>query len=177
MTEEQKAILDGLLVRGKDETRNGFTRLKSLPAKSSLKWVRQWEKHLERLAKIMDPQPFLAGLPSTKVEQFASQAYQMEISDIKGVKIKAKRYTLLLCLLSQMQVRTRDQLTTMYLKRMRLLHNNAKKRYLILSASRWTSLTNMKMIDPVAFQRLATQGDQVFDHRLQLCFSLLAKFL
>jgi hypothetical protein len=27
-----------------------------------------------------------------------------------------------------MQVRTRDQLTTMYLKRMRLLHNNAKKR-------------------------------------------------
>jgi len=128
LTEEQKAILDGLLVRGKDETRNGFTRLKSLPAKSSLKWVRQWEKHLERLEKIMDPQPFLAGLPSTKVEQFASQAYQMEISDIKGVKIKAKRYTLLLCLLSQMQVRTRDQLTTMYLKRMRLLHNNAKKR-------------------------------------------------
>jgi hypothetical protein len=27
-----------------------------------------------------------------------------------------------------MQVRTRDQLTAMYLKRMRLLHNNGKKR-------------------------------------------------
>src|SRR5690606_40628806 len=64
------------------QTRNGFTRLKALPAKASLKWVRLWEKHLERLEKIMDPQPFLAGLPSTKVEQFASQAYQMEISDI-----------------------------------------------------------------------------------------------
>lgn len=128
LSEEQKAILDGLLVREKGETRNGVTRLKALPAKSSLKWVRQWEKHLERLETIMDPQPFLSGLPSTKVEQFASQAYQMEISDITGVKIKAKRYTSLLCLLSQMQIRTRDQLTTMYLKRMRRLHNNAKKR-------------------------------------------------
>jgi TnpA family transposase len=76
----------------------------------------------------MDPQPFLAGLPSTKVEQFASQAYQMEISDITGVTVKAKRYTLLLCLLYQMQVRTRDQLTAMYLKRLQLLHNNTKKR-------------------------------------------------
>ncbi|MCP4096109.1 MAG: Tn3 family transposase [Planctomycetaceae bacterium] len=128
LTKEQEAILDGLLVRDKSETRNGFTRLKALPAKASLKWVRQWDKHLERLEKIMDPQPFLDGLPSTKVEQFASQAYRMEISDIKGVRTKAKRYTLLLCLLSQMQVRTRDQLTTMYLKRMQKLHNNAKKR-------------------------------------------------
>lgn len=128
LTEGQKAILDGLLVRQKGETRNGFTRLKALPAKASLKWVRLWEKHLERLETIMDPKPYLVGLPSTKVEQFASQAYQMEISDIKGVTIKAKRYTLLLCLLSQMQVRTRDQLTAMYLKRIRLLHNNAKKR-------------------------------------------------
>lgn len=128
LTEEQKAILDGLLVRDKGETRNGFSRLKALPAKASLKWVRQWENHLERLEKIMDPQPFLNGLPRTKVEQFASQAYRMEISDIKGVKIEIKRHTLIFCLLSQMQVRTRDQLTTMYLKRMQRLHNNAKKR-------------------------------------------------
>jgi hypothetical protein len=32
LTEEQKAILDGLLVREKGQTRNGFTRLKALPA-------------------------------------------------------------------------------------------------------------------------------------------------
>jgi len=125
---EQKTILDGLLVREKDETRNMFTRLKSLPAQSSLKWVRRWERHLKRLEAIMNPQPFIAALPITKIEQFASQAYQMEISDMIGVTTKAKRHTLLLCLLHQMQVRTRDQLTTMYLKRMRLLHNNAKKR-------------------------------------------------
>lgn len=125
---EQKAILDGLLVREKGQTRQAFTRLKALPAKASLKWVRKWEKQLKWLESLMDPQPFLAGLASTKIEQFASQAYQMEISDIKGVTTADKRHTLLLCLLHQMQVRTRDQLVTMYLKRMGLLHRNAKQR-------------------------------------------------
>jgi TnpA family transposase len=124
----QKAVLDSLLVRERDETRNMFTRLKSVPAKSSLKWIRQWERHLVRLEGIMDPRPFIAFLPATKIEQFAAEAQQMEISDMVGVTTKARRYTLLLCFLHQMQVRTRDQLTTMYLKRMRLLHNNAKKR-------------------------------------------------
>ena len=44
----------------------------------------------------------------------------MEISDIQGVRTLKQRYTLLLCLLHQMQVRTRDQLVTMYLKRLHL---------------------------------------------------------
>ena len=125
---EQEAILDGLLKREKGETRNAFSRLKILPARASLKWVGKWEQHLDWLESIMNTQPFVSTLSSTKVEQFASQAYQMEISDIEGVKTVKKRYTLLLCLLHQMQVRTRDQLTTMYLRRIRLLHINAKKR-------------------------------------------------
>ncbi len=128
LTEAQKAILDGLLIREKGATRHMFTRLKALPAKASLKWVRKWEKHLECIETIIDPQPFITVLSSTKVEQFAAQAYQMEISDIKGVTTPEKRYTLLLCLLYQMQVRTRDQLVTMYLKRIGLIHRNAKQR-------------------------------------------------
>lgn len=128
LTAEQKEMLDGLLVRGEQETRHAFTRLKLLPARASLRWVRQWAEHLEWLEKILNPQPFLAGLTSTKIEQFAAQAYQMEISDIRGVKTDAKRYTLLLCLLHRMQVRTRDQLVTMYLKRVRRLHRQAKER-------------------------------------------------
>lgn len=128
LTPEQMTILDSLLVREMDETRHAFTRLKALPKKASLQWVRTWEKHLEWLESMLDPQPFLSGLASTKIEQFATEAYQMEISDIKGVRTQKRQYTLLLCLLHHMQVRTRDQLATMYLKRLRLLHNNAKQR-------------------------------------------------
>ena len=125
LSREQLAILDGLLVMDPEETRLAFTRLKALPRTASLQSVHRWEQHLAWLESILDPQPFIARLASTKIEQFAAQAYQMEISDIQGVRTAKRRYTLLLCLLHQMQVRTRDQLVTMYLKRMRLLHNNA----------------------------------------------------
>jgi hypothetical protein len=125
---EQRAILDDLLVREVGETRHAFTRLKVLPRTASLKSVHTWEKHLAWLESILDPQPFIVALTSTKVAQFAAQAYQMEISDIQGVRTPKRRYTLLLCLLHQMQVRTRDQLVTMYLKRLHLLHNRAQQR-------------------------------------------------
>ncbi len=128
LSPEQSAILDGLLVRSVGETRHAFTRLKALPRTASLQSVRKWEKHLAWLESILDPQPFLTKLTSTKVEQFAAQAYQMEISDIQRVQTQKRRDTLLLCLLHQMQVRTRDQLVTMYLKRLHLLHNRAKQR-------------------------------------------------
>ena len=128
LSDDQKTTLDNLLIVEANHTRNQFNQMKALPASYSLLWVRHWEEHMDRLDNILDPNPILADLPSTKIEQFASQAYQMEISDIKGVLTAEKRYTLLLCLLYQMQVRTRDQLTLMFIKRMRLLHNSAKKR-------------------------------------------------
>lgn len=88
----------------------------------------RWESHLEWLEDILDPRPFTGHLTSTKVEQFAAEGYQLEAGDMLDTFDEGRRHTLLLCLLHQMQVRTRDQLATMFLKRMRLLHNNARKR-------------------------------------------------
>lgn len=121
-------MLDGLLERPAIATRYPFTRLKSLPKRASLREVGRWESHLDWLENILDPRPFTGHLTSTKVEQFAAEAYQLEAGDMLDIVDKGKRHTLLLCLLHHMQVRTRDQLTTMFLKRMRLLHNNARKR-------------------------------------------------
>jgi TnpA family transposase len=128
LTSDQKMQLDKLLIKEETQTRTPFARLKVLPATATIKEIRKWEKHLDWLETILNPQSFLKPLPSTKIEQFASQAYQMEIGDIRGTMTAAKRYTLLLCLLHQMQVRTRDQLTIMYLRRLKQLHNSAKKR-------------------------------------------------
>jgi TnpA family transposase len=125
---EQIAVLDSLLEKEKQETRYPFTRLKQLPKSTSLKEIGRWEKHLSWLETLMDPQPLLIGLANTKIEQFASEALQLEKGDMTDIEIDQRRYTLLLCLLYYMQVRTRDQLTTMYLKRIRLSHNNAKER-------------------------------------------------
>ena len=125
---EQKLVLEGLLERPAYATRYPFTRLKLLPKRASLKEVRRWEAHLEWLESLLDSRPFTSHLASTKVEQFAAEAYRLESGDMLDVLDERKRYTQLLCLLHHMQVRTRDQLTTMFLKRIHLLHNNARKR-------------------------------------------------
>ncbi len=128
LTPEETEILKSLLKRPFGTTRYPVTRLKALPAKASLKHIRDWEKHLAWLENILDPAPHLVDLTHTKMEQFATQGYQMEVSDLHDIKSPNHKYTLLLCLLHQMQVRTRDQLTMMYLRRVNRMHISGKKK-------------------------------------------------
>lgn len=128
LTPEQKEKLDALLTLEPKATRSAFQRLKILPDAPSLKTIRLWENHLTWLEQILHPAPFLTGLTSTKIEQFAAEAYQLETGDVSRIETDDRRYTLMLCLLHQMQVRTRDQLTLMYLKRIRSLHHRGQER-------------------------------------------------
>lgn len=128
LSNEEKATLDNLLKKAPHETRYPVTRLKALPAKASLKTMQTWEAHLAWMEEIMDPSSHVAPLTHTKMEQFATEAYQLEVSDFRDLRSPKRRRTLLLCLLHQMQVRTRDQLTTMFLKRVRAMHNSGKKK-------------------------------------------------
>lgn len=104
LTDKERAILDSLLSRQDKQTRYPFTWLKKLPATPKLKQIKEWEHHLQWLESILDPQPFISHLSSTKIEQFASQAYKFEVSDINRIAAKDYRHTLLLCLLHKMQV-------------------------------------------------------------------------
>jgi hypothetical protein len=51
----------------------------------------------------------------------------LELADLRDLK-RTKRLTLLMCLLYQTQVKTRDHLVEMFLKRMQTIHNRAKER-------------------------------------------------
>jgi hypothetical protein len=90
--------------------------------------MQKWGQHLTWLEGLLDPQPYVSVLTHTKVEQFATEAYQLEVGDLIDIRSDRRRRTLLLCLLHQMQVRTRDQLADMYLKRVRAMHNSGKKK-------------------------------------------------
>jgi len=128
LSDNEIIALEALLHKARNETRYPVTQLKALPANASLKAMKEWEQRLTWLEGILDPKPHISVLAHTKMEQFATEAYQLEISDLTGIRIRRRRWTLLLCLLHQMQVRTRDQLTTMYLKRVRSMHNSGKKK-------------------------------------------------
>ncbi len=54
-------------------------------------------------------------------------ARTLDISEFSDFRLP-KRRTLLLCLLYQAQVKTRDHMLEMFLKRMKKIHNNAKTR-------------------------------------------------
>jgi TnpA family transposase len=142
LTPSQKEQLEALLNTEPHTTRSAFHRLKTLPATPSLKTIRLWENHLAWMEQILNPSPFLSNLTPTKIEQFAAEAYQLEAGDISRIETDERRYTLLLCLLYQLQVRTRDQLTMMYLKRVRALHRKGVERLRQLQ-EKHRSLTEM----------------------------------
>jgi hypothetical protein len=74
-----------------------------------------------------DAQQLLSGIAPTKVKHFATLAKALDISEFQDIK-PSKRYTLLLCLLYSAQVKTRDYLVEMFLKRLAAIHNQAKTR-------------------------------------------------
>ncbi|MFK7979257.1 MAG: Tn3 family transposase, partial [Saprospiraceae bacterium] len=95
--------------------------------RNTLKQMRLWAQRLDWLYTIIQPTDFIEHIKYTKLRQFASQAKQLEVGDIKDISNPAKRYTFLLCFLHEAQTKTRDELINMFLKRMRQTHNRAKE--------------------------------------------------
>lgn len=98
--------------------RTDFNRIKDTPRQATLKHLRQWTTRLTWLEAIVPTRPFLSGIAHTKVQQFAAAAAALDVGDMRDIHDAPRRYSLLLCFLSQAQVHTRDALVTMLLKRM-----------------------------------------------------------
>lgn len=118
--------LDALLhVR---DGRTDFNRIKDTPGPATLSHLRQWTERLKWLESLLPTRPFLKDVTYTKIQQFAAEAAALDVGDMRDIDNVPRRYSLLVCLLYQGQVQTRDQLVEMLLKRMRLTTNAAKKR-------------------------------------------------
>lgn len=127
LTEGDKKILNDLLVVHNQNYKSDFTAIKASPGRNTLKNMRLWAQRLDWLTTLIKPTNFISHIKYTKIRQFASQAKQLEISDIRNISSAAKRYTFLLCFLHEAQMRTRDELINMFLKRMRKTHNRSKE--------------------------------------------------
>jgi Domain of unknown function (DUF4158) len=99
--------------------RTEFTRIKAVPRGASLQHMRQWSHRLDWLEAILTTRPLLAGIANTKVQQFAAEALALDVVDMRRIQTVSRRRALLVCLLHQAQVQTRDQLVEMFLRRMR----------------------------------------------------------
>jgi len=132
LTAAQKASLDALLVVVPGEQESGFNRLKQTPGPPTLNNLRQWADRLGQLDARLDPTPFLREISHTKTRQFAAEARALEVGDLRVIQQAGKRHTLLLCLLQQAQVDTRDELVEMFLRRMKRIHHGAQEQLRVL---------------------------------------------
>ncbi len=126
LTQSQRQTLNALLEVREDEWKSDFTRIKEYPRGNSLKNMREWVDRLDWLSSIIQPASFIEGVAHTKIRQFAAQTQQMELGDMKDISRDEKRQALLLCFIHEAQVKTRDELINMFLRRMRSTHNRAR---------------------------------------------------
>ncbi|CAB5506029.1 Mobile element protein, partial [Bathymodiolus azoricus thioautotrophic gill symbiont] len=128
LTSNHRQSLEALLQITEGDQLTGFAQMKQTPGPATLKHFRAWEDRLAQLKAVLDPKPFFKEVAYTKIRQFAAEAQAYEISDMRGIRNDAKRYTLLLSLLHITQSKTRDELIDMFLKRMKRVQHTAQEK-------------------------------------------------
>lgn len=103
-----------------------YNKLKKSAKRPTRKHLEMIVAHLEWLESILAIGDLFDGIPDTKIRYFAAQAMAYDVSELRECS-EAKRYTLLVALIHRMQVRARDQLAEMFLRRVAAIHKRAKE--------------------------------------------------
>ncbi|CAA9333761.1 MAG: Mobile element protein, partial [uncultured Chloroflexia bacterium] len=125
LSPDEQQVLEQLLTVKPPQRRSDFSRLKDPPPRATLTHLAEWQRRLTWLLALSEVDHHLKGIPHAKVKHFAAEARALDADGLRDM-IRPKRLTLLLCLIHHMRVTTRDQLVTMFLKRMSTLHTRGK---------------------------------------------------
>jgi uncharacterized protein DUF4158 len=122
-----RAGLDRLLLVDPATRRSDFDRIKT-PAKApTLGKFKQRLAHLRELDTLGPTQAWLHGVPPSKIAHFAGEAKMAGVDDMRKCG-DAKRVMLLISLLHQQRIEARDEVVTMFCKRMAAIHKKGKER-------------------------------------------------
>jgi Domain of unknown function (DUF4158) len=127
LTDADRAVLLGLLRVHPTTKRSDYDRLKQ-PAKAPT--LGKFKEHLAYLAwadGLGPARAWVAGIPPSKVAHFAGEARVTDVDDLGKMGL-ARRLALIACLLHAAQVRARDEVATMFCKRMATITKKAKER-------------------------------------------------
>jgi TnpA family transposase len=126
LSAEDRQLLDSLHLLRDDQSRTDFTALKKPPGKAVISQMERMRRRLRWLEGLMDTNRLLAGIPPARIELFAAEARVLEATHILDFA-PVRRYTLLVCFLHRGKVETRDNLIEIFLKRVRLTHQQAQE--------------------------------------------------
>ena len=131
LTQADCDYLDGLIARPDGEVQSMLNRLRAAPKSEKLTHLVQLQQTFDELMLFGDAQRLLEGVNQLKIKHLAAYAKTLNIKDFRDISLP-KRRALLLCLLYRAQVKMRDHLVEMFLKRMKKIDNNARKRLIDL---------------------------------------------
>ncbi|WP_246238311.1 DUF4158 domain-containing protein, partial [Acrocarpospora corrugata] len=123
----ERARLERMLVVEPASRRSEFDRIKTPAQAPTLSKFKERLAHLQALDAIGSSERWLAGVPPGKVAHFAGEARVANVDDMRKTG-DAKRVTLLISLVHQQRVEARDEVVTMFCKRMAALHKKGRER-------------------------------------------------
>jgi hypothetical protein len=123
---EQQALLALLEQEDEASVLTPFNRIKEAPKSATLTHLDEWLSRLTWLESLGHMQPLVEGIPYTKVKHLAEEARSLHANNLKETPLP-KRLALLVCLIHQATVSTRDEIVVMFLKRMSTLTTKAKE--------------------------------------------------
>lgn len=106
-------------------TRTAYHRLKQLPKSTSVSHFKALLAHHDTLLGFGNLASYLEGLSQIKRQHFSGEAKALDASDMRDLGLD-KRYTLLACLVHQMQMQAKDNLVLMLIKTMAKIHKKAE---------------------------------------------------
>lgn len=127
LSQSEILMLEQLLSPEAEANTLTLNLLKSLPKKANLAQIKALQNKFNQLMNFGDTKRLLADVSTTKIKAWAAIAKASDLGELRDTNL-AKRQVLLICLLYQAQVKTRDHLVEMFLKRIKKIDNQAKQR-------------------------------------------------
>lgn len=126
LAEAEQQTLLRLIAREGTESFTAFNRIKEAPKSATLTHLDEWLSRLTWLQSLGNMQPLVEGLRYAKVKHLAEEAHSLHATNLWDFAV-SKRLALLVCLIAQAQVSTRDEILQMFTKRMSKLTSRAKE--------------------------------------------------
>lgn len=123
----ERARILGLLVVDPRTRQSLLPRLTQAAPKATITRLKAHVELLGWLDEIGPTATWLAEIPPAKIEHFAGEAGVLDADEFSGVG-EAKRLTLLVCLVHLARTRARDEVATMFCKRMAAIAHKARER-------------------------------------------------
>lgn len=126
VSEEEQQALSGLLQQEESSAFTAFNRIKEAPKSATLTHLDEWLSRLVWLQSLGATGRLTAGIRGAKIGLLAEEARSFHASDFSDF-LPPKRFALLVCLIHQATISTRDEIVEMFIKRMSKLTTKAKE--------------------------------------------------